>query len=145
MVLLTRLAKVVHRLATDEVLGMNFKDYVALCQLRDGRNLPQQAFCEAIHLDPNNCVLLLNALEADGLVERRREPTDRRRHTVVLTPRGRKQLERADRALETVEDQVLGALSEDERAALHALLLRAVESASRQASAAGTRSPAVAG
>jgi DNA-binding MarR family transcriptional regulator len=145
MVLMTRLSKVVHRLATDEVLGMNFRDYMALCQLREQRTVSQQAFCEGLHLDPNNCVLLLNSLEANGLVERRRDPADRRRHSVSLTPNGRKQLERADRALETVEDQVLGALSEDERATLHGLLVRAVGGVAREASAAGSRSPAVTG
>ena len=127
MVLLTRLSRLVYRRANEAVLGMSLKEYMALCSLRDQQNVTQQALCESIHLDPNNCVLLLNALEAAGLAERRRDPADRRRHIVVLTPAGRQALVRADRALESVEDDVLGMLSRDERATLHELLLRAAE------------------
>lgn len=133
MVLVTRLSRLVYRRATDAVLGMTLKEYVALCQLREQANVSQQAFCEAVHLDPNNCVLLLNALESADLVERRRDPADRRRHIVVLTAHGQQALERADRALESVEDEVLGALSGDERATLNRLLMRAVDAAARPA------------
>jgi hypothetical protein len=55
----------------------------------------------------------------------------RRGHIFVLTPAGRKALERAERALESVEDDVLGALTPEERETLHRLLLRAVESEAR--------------
>lgn len=127
MVLLTKLSRLVYRRATDAVLGMSLKRYLALTTLRERPNISQQAFCEAVHLDPNNCVLLLNALEAEGLVERRRDPTDRRRHVVILTRTGDKALEHADRALESVEDEVLGCLSQDDRATLHRLLLCAMQ------------------
>jgi DNA-binding MarR family transcriptional regulator len=130
MVLLTRLSKAVYRYATDEVLGMSLKEYVALATLRDHDRVTQQMLCESIHLDPNNCVLLLNALEASGLAERRRDPADRRRHHVEITQVGRQALVKAERALESVEDQVLAGLSEDERQTLHDLLLRAADASS---------------
>ncbi|HEY3059875.1 MAG TPA: MarR family winged helix-turn-helix transcriptional regulator [Chloroflexota bacterium] len=129
MLLLTRLSKAVYRHATEQVLGMNLKEYAALATLRDHDQVTQQVLCETIHLDPNNCVLLLNALEGGGLAERRRDPADRRRHYVEITPAGRQALARAERALESVEEQVLGALTADERATLHDLLLRAAEAA----------------
>lgn len=131
MVLLTRLARVVYRRAKESVLGMSLKEYMALSSLCDRKNVPQQVLCDALHLDPNNCVLLLNGLESSGLIERRRDPADRRRHMVVLTPAGRLALERAERALESVEDEVLCALSGEERATLHRLLLRAVDGEAR--------------
>jgi DNA-binding MarR family transcriptional regulator len=62
-----------------------------------------------------------------GYVERRRDPADRRRHVVDLTNEGRKALERAERAQEGLEDQVLAGLSADERATLRSLLARALE------------------
>ena len=127
MVLLTRLSRVVYRRASEAVLGMTLKEYMALSNLRDQKSVTQQALADALHLDPNNCVLLLNVLESGRLAERHRDPTDRRRHMVVLTPAGRQALERADRALESVEDDVLGALSNEERVSLRRLLLRAVE------------------
>src|ERR1700682_5756969 len=118
MVLLTRLSRVVYRRASEAALGMTLKEYMALINLRDQTNVTQQALGDALHLDANNCVLLLNVLEAGHLAERRRDPTDRRRHFVELTPAGRLAVERADRALESVEDDVLGALSTAERATL---------------------------
>jgi DNA-binding MarR family transcriptional regulator len=128
MVLLTRLARVVYRRATEAVLGMRLKEYTSLIYLREHECLTQQALAEALHLDANNCVLLLNELEAAGLAERRRDAHDRRRHIVTISPAGRQALERADRALESVEDEVLGALSAEERATLRRLLARALES-----------------
>src|SRR2546429_676703 len=101
MVLLTRLSRVVYRKANDAVLGMRLKVYSSLIQLRDHEPLSQQILAELLHLDANNCVLLLNDLEAAGFAERRRDPSDRRRHLVFMTPAGQAALERADRALET--------------------------------------------
>src|ERR1700704_4843608 len=73
MVLLTRLSRVVYRRASEAVLGMTLKEYMALINLRDQNNVTQQALADALHLDPNNCVLLLNLLESSRLPERRRE------------------------------------------------------------------------
>lgn len=127
MVLLTRLSRVVYRRATEDVLGMTLKEYMALNNLREQKRMTQQAFGDALHLDPNNCVLLLNVLEDGKLAVRRRDPSDRRRHIVELTPEGQRAIERADRALESVEDEVLAALTPDERAVLHRLLSRTLE------------------
>jgi DNA-binding MarR family transcriptional regulator len=127
MVLLTRLSRVVYRRATESVLGMRLKEYSSLIYLREHDGLSQHSFAEGLHLDANNCVLLLNELEAAGLAERRRDTADRRRHTVAITPAGVHALERADHALESVEDEVLGALTPEERATLRRLLSRALE------------------
>lgn len=131
MVLLTQLSRVVYRRANEAALGISLKEYMALTNLRDQKSVTQQALADALHLDANNCVLLLNVLENGSLAERRRDPNDRRRHIVQLTPVGRAALERADRALETVEDQVLGGLDREERATLRRLLLRATEAEAR--------------
>jgi DNA-binding MarR family transcriptional regulator len=128
MVLLTQLARVVYRRATEDVLGMTLKEYTSLAYLRDHDGVTQQALAEALHMDANNCVLLLNELEHAGLAARHRDPHDRRRHLVTLEPAGRQALERGDRALGSVEDQVLGVLSPQERETLRALLRRAMES-----------------
>jgi DNA-binding MarR family transcriptional regulator len=127
MVLLTRLARAVYRRANDEAIGMRLKQFVALSVLNDYGPMPQQALGESLHLDANNLVLLLNDAEAAGFVERRRDPGDRRRHIVEVTDSGRRAAAKAERAFEGVEDDVLGALSADERAALRRLLHKALE------------------
>ncbi|HWK26840.1 MAG TPA: MarR family winged helix-turn-helix transcriptional regulator [Solirubrobacter sp.] len=126
IVLVTRLQRVIYRRATEDVLGMRLKAYITLVNLRDGAR-SQQDLCVSLHLDPNNCVLLLNDLERDGYVERRRDPADRRRHIVELTPAGRKAMLAAERALESLEDEVLGALTPAEREQLRGLLARALD------------------
>ena len=80
-------------------------------------------------IDANNLVILLNELEAAGFALRRRDPTDRRRHLVDITPDGRRALERAERGIASVEDEVLGALSASERASLQRLLAKAIDGA----------------
>ncbi|MDX6556648.1 MAG: MarR family transcriptional regulator, temperature-dependent positive regulator of motility [Miltoncostaeaceae bacterium] len=129
LVLLTRLAKVIYRRSSEDLLGMRLRQFVALTLLRDGGTLPQQELCETMHLDPNNVVLLLNDLETAGHVRRRRDPDDRRRHIVELTDEGREALERAERAQASIEGEVLAALSPEEQTALRELLSRALQGA----------------
>lgn len=125
IVLLTRLSRLIYRRATEDVLGMRLKAYMTLSSLRDGP-LSQSDLCITMHLDPNNCVLMLNDLEDAGYVERRRDPSDRRRHIVEMTPAGHKAMLLAERAMESLEDDVLGALAPEERDVLRGLLARAL-------------------
>ena len=85
----------------------------------------QRQLGEALHLDPNNTVLMLNDLEARAGPSAR-DPEDRRRHTVEITPAGRKALARAEQALDGLEEDVLDGLSPEERATLRDLLGRAM-------------------
>ena len=98
MVLLTRLAKQVYRRSTEELLGMHMRHLMALSYVRDHNGGPQQEIAEALCMDANNVVLLLNELEQRGYVSRRRDPSDRRRHLVGLTSVGHKALDDDDRA-----------------------------------------------
>ena len=129
MVLLTRLAKQVYRRSSEELLGIHMRLVMALSYLRDHDGAPQQELAEALCMDANNVVLLLNELEELGHVTRRRDPSDRRRHLVDLTDTGRSALISAERAQETIEDEVLGALDAGERATLWRLLTRALHGA----------------
>src|SRR3954449_9091895 len=115
MPLLIRLTRSVYKRASEDVLGMKLKAYMSLSSLRERGEMPQAELCAAMHLDPNNCVLMLNDMEGDGYVERRRDPADRRRHIVVLTAAGREALSRAERAMNSLEAEVLGALAPEDR------------------------------
>jgi DNA-binding MarR family transcriptional regulator len=77
-------------------------------------------------MDANNVVLLLNELEDLGYVTRLRDPHDRRRHLVQITKAGRRAFERAERATQPIEDEVLQSLEPEERATLLRLLNRAL-------------------
>jgi DNA-binding MarR family transcriptional regulator len=129
MVLLTRLAKQVYRRSDEDLLGMHLRHLMTLSYLRDHVGCPQQELAEALCMDANNVVLLLNELEDLGYTSRRRDPDDRRRHRVEVTPRGAKALASAEHAQEAIEDDVLQALSDDERETLWRLLSRALVAA----------------
>jgi DNA-binding MarR family transcriptional regulator len=135
MNLLTRLSRVVHRRATPEVIGIKIKEFVTLAYLRDADRVTQQRLAEMLLMDANNCVLLLNGLEQNGLIERTRDAEDRRRHIVVMTPKGEKALVQAEHQLETLQDQVLGNLEPGEREQLRELLAKALEEHSLEISA----------
>jgi DNA-binding MarR family transcriptional regulator len=135
MVLLTRLAKQVYRRSSEELLGMHMRLLMALSYVRDHDNAPQQDLAEALCMDANNVVLLLNELEDLGYVARRRDPDDRRRHLVQLSDEGLRALSSVERAQETIEDDVLRALDAGERATLWQLLTRALQGAEPEAPA----------
>ncbi len=129
MILLMRLGKQVFRRSNEQLLGMHMRLLMALSYLRDHDGAPQQELAEALCMDANNVVLLLNELEDLGHVERRRDPDDRRRHRVEITSSGRAALEQAEHAQRGLEDDVLQALDAEERATLCALLTRALHGA----------------
>jgi DNA-binding MarR family transcriptional regulator len=125
VVMLMRLATAIKKRSTEELLGMKLRQLMLLSYLRAGAPALQQHLCEALWLDPNNCVLLLNELEDMGWIERRRDPADRRRHVVDLTGNGQAALERAERAQESIGEEMFAGLSDEERATLRSLLGRA--------------------
>ena len=129
MVLLARLSKQVMRRVSPEKLGLDLRLLMALSYLADHDGAPQQELVDALCMDAKNVVLLLNELEDGGCLVRQRDTEDRRRHRVHITDAGRKALDRAMRALDETEDEVLQALDAEERATLFGLLARALRGA----------------
>ena len=128
MGLLMRLTRLTHRRETEDVIGMKLKHFIVLTQIRDfGGTVSQKALGESLNFDANNLVLLLNDVELDDRIKRERDPADRRRHVVVMTKQGEKDLERAEELLETLEEEFLTGLDAEERATLRRLLSRALE------------------
>ena len=126
--LLTQVQKALHRRSSEELLGMRLKPYMTLGYIRDHPGTTQQELESALFMDANSVVLILNELEAAQFSIRRRDSNDRRRHIVELTASGRRALEKADKAREGLEDEVLRALSPEERRTVRKLLERVLES-----------------
>jgi DNA-binding MarR family transcriptional regulator len=106
--------------------GLRPRHLIALKLLHEHGAVGQQALAETLSLDPSNVVGLLNDLEERRLITRRRDSEDRRRHIVEVSSLGEKELELANARLSCVEDELLMALSADERNTLYDLLVRAV-------------------
>jgi DNA-binding MarR family transcriptional regulator len=121
-------------------LGLRARHLVALTVLRDRGGSTQQALSATLAMDGTNIVGLLNELEAESLIERRRSPEDRRRHVVELTEAGARQLAAAEQALSAAEDEVLGALDEQQRETLYGLLQQAASGGAESCSEAAADS-----
>jgi DNA-binding MarR family transcriptional regulator len=104
--------------------GLHPYHHAVLAVLDEGSRETQGAIADALGYDRGQLVGLLDELEDRGLVERRRDPSDRRRHIVRLTPAGKRALAKLRALARSLEDDFLASLDEDERAQLHALVLR---------------------
>ena len=92
----------------------------------------QLEIASAMGIDPSTMVSLIDELESAGLARRRPRPGDRRAREVVITPKGRRVLERGRQMALGVEDEVLQGLTSAERRDLLGLLRRALETAPPQ-------------
>jgi DNA-binding MarR family transcriptional regulator len=88
-------------------------------------------------IDPSILVTMLNPLEDVGLLSRRRDPLDRRRHLVTLTARGERRLAAAAQAQSQAEDELFAGLDERQREQLRVLLTALKDSLSRECAAGG--------
>lgn len=103
--------------------GLTPRQFQLLGLLHDARCIGQGELGQTMGVDPSILVTMLNPLEADGLVSRDRDPTDRRRHVVSLTAAGEDQLAGAARAQEEAEDSLFAGLRTEQREQLRVLLL----------------------
>ncbi|HEY2542664.1 MAG TPA: MarR family transcriptional regulator [Gaiellaceae bacterium] len=116
-----------HMMEAFEREGFSAYQYSVLALLSEGPRTAQAAIADALQFDPSQLVALLDGLESHGMIERRRDPNDRRRQMVSLTPAGKRQLASFRKLVSRIEDEFLAPLDEDERHELHELLLRVAE------------------
>ena len=114
-------------MAAYEETGLHPYHFGVLLVLDEGSRETQGSIADALGYDRGQLVGLLDELEERELVERRRDPNDRRRHLVRLTTEGKKTVRRLRGIAGRIEDDFLAPLDAEERAVLHALLRRLAE------------------
>ena len=110
-----------------EETGLHPYHHAVMLLLDEGSRETQGAIADALGYDRGQLVGLLDELEERSFVERKRDPNDRRRHLVRLTADGKKTLRKLRALAGRLDDDFLAPLSDDEREALHSLLLRLAE------------------
>lgn len=110
--------------AAFEAAGESPYHHAVLAVLEESARETQATIADALGYDRSYLVGLLDELEEAGLIERKRDPADRRRHLVSLTAAGKAKLKQLRTLAKRIDDEFLAELSEAERDTLHALLLK---------------------
>src|SRR5260370_29653494 len=105
-------------------LGLEQRQAGMLVRLAENDGRSQQAIAELMGVNPTRMVFLTDELEKLGLVERRRNPADRRSHALHLTEAGTAMLARVREVTQAHEDAVTTGLTGAEREQLTSLLRR---------------------
>lgn len=116
-------------LATEQLrpLGLSARGWGVLSTLTESGSLTQIELATALAIDRTAMVYLLDDLEQSGLVERVRNPDDRRSFLIHLTGEGQRTQRTAATALAGASDTLLRPLDPEERSQLRTLLTRIVD------------------
>ena len=124
--LLARVGYAIKAVAIEEFerAGFSMYQYSVLAVLGEGAKETQATVADALGLDRSQLVGVLDGLEERGLIERRRDAHDRRRHTVSVTAAGQRELVKMRTILARIEDSFFEPLDAAARQALHDALLQ---------------------
>ena len=132
--LIARLARIWRREA-DQALSDHDLSYATAIPLlvlsKPGENVRQGVLADELGIEGPSLVRLIDLLQAEGLVERREDPTDRRAKTLHLTKAGEAKVEETNRVLRRVRASLLKDIGPDELAITFETLQRIEQRASR--------------
>jgi MarR family transcriptional regulator for hemolysin len=104
--------------------GASLWNWVLLREATRAHGASQRELADLMHIEPPTLVRHLDRLEADGYVERRPDPDDRRRLLVFVTPAGRRRLTELHKVAERNDADLRSILDEHEIEILGDTLMR---------------------
>ncbi|MBZ4320014.1 MarR family winged helix-turn-helix transcriptional regulator [Streptomyces huiliensis] len=127
--LLNRASARGRRLVADALAqdGMRMPHHAVLSAVADLGPVAQAELGRTTGFDPKDMVGILNDLQAQELITRAPDPSDRRKNAITLTDEGRKRLNRLTKLGDEANEALLSALSPAERELFLALLARVVD------------------
>src|SRR5262249_19039743 len=109
--------------------GLSIPQFDLLATLGFEQGITQQELAERLLVTKGNICGMIDRMEANGWVERRPDPEDRRVNRVFLTRPGKSLLDQAMPSQQQLARQILGALTPPELQTLHQFLDRIAEKA----------------
>lgn len=103
-------------------VGLRPPDFGVMRLIEDRPGQTQTELVAGAMIDASTMVAVLDELESEGIAERRPHPSDRRKHAVHLTAKGKRKLERATELANAYAEELLAPLSGEERETLQRLL-----------------------
>ena len=116
-------ARVTAALAESLPPGVDIHAYAALLALATGQSRSQQWLADSISVSRTTMAKVASALVDQGLVERVRNPDDRRSYALTRTPEGAAAARKWRRHAEDLEEALTSGFTEAEREELRSLLL----------------------
>lgn len=107
-------------------LGLSVPQYTALSVFRAQGSLSNAQLAERTMVSPQSANEMVKAMEAQGWIERRPDPSHGRIIRISLTAAGHAVMERCDAEVVKVEAAMFPDMTDDARAALQAALRAAV-------------------
>lgn len=124
--LLGRAAARGHRLVAEALAreGMRMMHHAVLSAVAELAPVSQADLGRSLSIDPKDMVTIVNDLEAEGLVTRTPDPSDRRKNAITISPAGTRTLRRTQKLGDAANDELTASLSPAERDQLIDLLTR---------------------
>jgi MarR family transcriptional regulator, transcriptional regulator for hemolysin len=107
--------------------GASLWNWVLLREAEHADGLSQRELADVMRIEPPTLVRHLDKLSQDGLVERRRDPEDRRVVRVVVTPAGRERQAQLHQVVHDFDVELRAALSPQQVEVLGDALTRLYE------------------
>ena len=107
-----------------EEIGLHKGQGFILFHLWHHDGIPQNVIAHAMHVSPATVTSMLQRMERDGWIERRRDEADNRIVRVYLTEKARALHEKARAAFRGLDDELTAGLTQEEQKTLRELLLK---------------------